>query len=70
MLLVGIILFAVGLYWLVSYLRTISSLKELMGEESKAAFIKNLDEAGYLAWRLPQRYEDELADRKRRFGIK
>ncbi len=70
LLLVGLVFFVAGLYWLVSYLRAISSLNELLGEESKASFVKNLDEAGYLAWRLPQKYEDALADAKRRFGIK
>ena len=70
LLVAGLLIFVVGLYWLVSYLKTISALKELIGIESKAAFIKELDEAGYLAWRLPQKYEDALAERKKRFGIK
>ncbi len=70
LLVIGLVLFVAGIYWLISYLRAISSLKELLGEESKAAFVKNLDEAGYLAWRLPQKYEDELGEAKKRFGIK
>ncbi|HXZ24127.1 MAG TPA: hypothetical protein VEH08_05270 [Methanomassiliicoccales archaeon] len=70
MLVVGLLIFVVGLYLLVSYLKMISEIKDLMSIDSKAAFIKELDEAGYLAWRLPQKYEDELAERKKRFGLK
>jgi uncharacterized membrane protein len=67
---VGLILFAFGLYWLAGYLRNVRDFRRLMEEESKAAFIKNMDDVEYLAWKLPTRYEDELMAKKKRLGIK
>ncbi len=67
---VGILAFLFGLYWLASYLRNVRDFKKLVEEQSKAAFVKNLDDVEYLAWKLPTRFEDELSEKKRRFGLK
>ncbi len=67
---VGFMLFAFGLYWLAGYLRNVRDFKKLIEEESKAAFIKNMDDTEYLAWKLPLRFEDELMAKKKRLGIK
>ncbi|MDD1743142.1 MAG: DUF3198 domain-containing protein [Methanomassiliicoccales archaeon] len=67
---VGLIIFAFGLFWLAGHLRNVRDFRRLMEEESKAAFIKNMDDVEYLAWKLPTRYEDELMAKKKRLGIK
>ena len=69
-LLAGVIVFLFGIYWLAGYLRNVRDFKELMDEQSKAAFIKNMDEIEYLAWKLPMRYENELLEKKKRFGVR
>ena len=67
---VGLVVFAFGLYWMAGYLRNVRDLQRILGEQSKAAFVKELDDAEYLAWKLPTRFEDELFEKKRRFGMK
>lgn len=67
---VGLIVFAFGLHWLAGYLRNVRDFKRILEEQSKAAFVKDLDDAEYLAWKLPTRFEDELFEKKRRFGMK
>lgn len=69
-LIAGLIVFAFGIYWLAGYLRNVRDFKALMVEQSKANFIKNLDDVEYLAWKLPSRYEDELVEKKKRFGLR
>jgi hypothetical protein len=69
-LIAGFIIFAFGLFWLAGYLRNVRDFKELIGEQSKATFIKNMDDIEYLAWKLPTRYEDELMEKKKRFGVR
>jgi len=69
-LVVGVIVFLFGIFWLSGYLRNVRDFKALIGEQSKAAFIKSMDEIEYLAWKLPLRYEDELMEKKKRFGLR
>ena len=69
-LVAGFIVFAFGLYWLAGYLRNVRDFKKLIEEQSKAAFIKELDDTEYLAWKLPLRFEEELQEKKRRLGVK
>jgi hypothetical protein len=68
-LIAGLIVFAFGLYWLAGYLRNVRDFKGLIVEQSKASFIKTADDVEYLAWKLPSRYEDELREKKKRFGL-
>jgi hypothetical protein len=70
MVVVGLIVFAFGIYWLAGYLRSVRDFKRLIEEKSKATFVKDLDDIEYLAWKLPIRYEDELAEKKKRLGMK
>jgi ABC-type nickel/cobalt efflux system permease component RcnA len=66
----GLIIFAFGIYWLAGYLRDVRDFKNLLEEQSKAAFIKELDDTEYLAWKLPTRFEEELQEKKKRLGVK
>ncbi len=70
LLIAGVIAFAVGIIWLAGHLKTVRDFQAYLEEDSKAAFVRNLDEAEYLAWRLPMKYEEELAEKKRGFGLK
>jgi hypothetical protein len=69
-LMAGLIVFAFGVYWLAGYLRNVRDFKALIEEQSKATFIKNVDDIEYLAWKLPIRYEEELVEKKKRLGIR
>ena len=67
---IGILIFLLGLFLFAVFLRTVRDFRALMVEESKAIFIKNLDDVEYLAWKLPNKYELELAAKKQEFNIK
>ena len=69
-LVAGFIVFAFGLYWLAGFLRNVRDFKKLVEEQSKATFVKQLDDVEYLAWKLPTRYEEELQEKKKRLGVK
>ena len=70
LLVAGLIAFLVAIIWLATYLKTVRDFKALVDENSKAVFIRNIDDAEYLAWKLPMKYERELAEKKRSFGLK
>ena len=70
LLVAGILAFVVGVLWLAQYLRTVRDLRALLDESSKAVFVRSVDDAEYLAWKLPMKYEKELAAKKRSFGLK
>ncbi len=69
-LVIGLIAFLVGVIWLAMFLKTVRDFRVYLDQDSKAAFVKDVDEAEYLAWRLPMKYEKELAEKKRHFGMK
>jgi len=56
-------------WWYYDYLKKIRELAELIDTPSKAKFVRNLDEIEYLAWSLPQRYEDKVLTKKKDFKI-
>lgn len=62
--LVGTIGFLIVLWWAIDFVLKIRKLKELMDTESKAKFIKIMDDVEYIAWRLPKRYKDMVAQKK------
>lgn len=57
-------------WWLYDYFKKARSLAKLMATPSKAKFVRNLDEIEYLAWSLPQRFETQVVEKKRRFNIR
>jgi len=69
-LVIGLALFVVGVYLLIVYLRNITEFEKLMQLKSKAEFVRNQDDAEYLAWRLPSKFESRLNEKKKGFNIK
>ncbi|MBE0519299.1 MAG: DUF3198 domain-containing protein [Thermoplasmata archaeon] len=58
-----------GIWWLYDYVKKSRKLENLMKTPSKAKFVRNLDDIEYLAWSLPQRFEDRVLERKKGFGL-
>ena len=59
----------VCVWWLYDYVKKTRELAELIDTPSKAKFVRNLDDIEYLAWSLPQRYENTVLKKKREFKI-
>ena len=59
----------VCVWWFYDYVKKTRELAELIDTPSKAKFVRNLDDIEYLAWNLPQRYENEVLTKKREFKI-
>lgn len=59
----------VAIWWLYDFVKKSRKLADLMKTPSKAKFVRNLDDIEYLAWSLPQRFEDEVLQKKKDFGI-
>jgi hypothetical protein len=66
----GLILAITGFFYLYGYMKRVSKFKKLIAEKSKKEFVVNLDELEYTAWRLPKKYEDQVRDKKKEFGVK
>ncbi len=64
-----IILIAGGWYFF-DNLRKRKEFKELMETTSKAKFIRNMDRAEFLAWKLTMDHQKQLMDKKKEFHIK
>jgi H+/Cl- antiporter ClcA len=56
-------------WWLYDYLKKTRELSKLIDTPSKAKFVRNLDDIEYLAWNLPQRFEDKVLAKKKEFGL-
>jgi hypothetical protein len=67
---IGAVMLLVGVIWFVTYHINVRKFNKLMEEKSKAVFVKHLDDVEYLAWKLPGRFEDRLAMKKKDFGVK
>jgi len=61
--------FVVCIWWFYDYLKKTRELAGLIDTPSKAKFVRNLDDIDYLAWSLPQRFEDEVLQKKREFKL-
>jgi hypothetical protein len=66
----GVLLMLIGGIWFVMFRINVRKFNRLLLEKSKAAFVKKQDDVEYLAWRLPSKYEDLLATKKKGFGLK
>jgi hypothetical protein len=67
---IGLIVFIIGIYLLASYLKLTSQFERYMKIDSRAEFKKGLDEVEYLAWRLPSKYGKRLEEKKGQIGVK
>ncbi len=63
------IAFIVCVWWLYDYIAKTRELHELIDTPSKAKFVRNLDDIEYLAWVLPQRFEDKVLKKKKDLKI-
>lgn len=59
----------VAVWWLYDYRKKTRELSSLIDTPSKAKFVRNLDDIEYLAWSLPQRFEDQVLDKKKEFKL-
>ena len=66
----GVLAFLFGLYQFATHLRDLRDFNALMAEESKANFVRSLDDVEYLAWKLPSECEERLLEKKKQFGVK
>ncbi len=67
---IGAALLIVGIVWVLSYRLSVNKFEKMLEEKSKANFVKKLDDAEYLAWKLPLKFEEQLMSKKREFGVK
>lgn len=70
LLAVGLIVFVVGLFLLIGYMRRANEFEEYMKIESRAEFKKKQDSAEYLAWRMPSKFGERLKEKEDELGIK
>lgn len=66
---IGPIAFIVCTWWLYDYVKKTRELARLIDTPSKAKFVRNLDEIEFLAWNLPQRFENKVLEKKREFKL-
>ncbi|NLK25435.1 MAG: hypothetical protein GX307_02535 [Euryarchaeota archaeon] len=69
-LIIGVFVALIGGLWFATYISNIRKFHKLLNEQSKANFMKKQDDIEYLAWQLPLKYENELAMKKKYFGLK
>ena len=69
-LVLGPILLVGGVWWIYDYVKKTRELARLIDTPSKAKFVRRLDDIEYLAWSLPQRFEDQVLERKRKLNVK
>jgi magnesium-transporting ATPase (P-type) len=69
MIVVGPIGLAVCIWWVYDYFSKVQKLSRLIDTPSKAKFVRNIDDIDYLAWSLPQRFEDKVLEKKKGFRL-
>ena len=66
----GVVIMLWGLVWLFYYRGNVDKFEEMVAEKSKANFVRNLDDLEYITWRLPSKYDQRLAEKKKEMGVK
>lgn len=66
---IGPIGLVVSIWWLYDYVKKTRELADLIDTPSRAKFVRNLDDIEYLAWSLPRRYEKQVIQKKKDFGL-
>jgi H+/Cl- antiporter ClcA len=59
----------VCIWWLYDYVKKTKELAKLIDTPSRAKFVRNIDDIEFLAWSLPQRFEDRVLAKKKEFGL-
>ncbi len=68
-LVVGPVLLISGGWWLYDSVRKTFELMSFLKIDSKAKFVRNLDDIEYLAWVLPRKYEELVIEKKKQFKM-
>ncbi len=68
-LVLGPILVIGGGWWLIDSVRKTMELMNYLKIDSKAKFVKNMDDIEYLAWVLPRKYEEMVLEKKKQFKM-
>lgn len=61
--------FVVCVWWFYDYVKKTRELAKLIDTPSRAKFVRNIDDIEYLAWALPQRFEDQVIAKKKEFKL-
>ena len=61
--------FVVCVWWFYDYVKKTRELAKLIDTPSRAKFVRNMDDIEYLAWALPQRFEDQVIAKKKEFKL-
>lgn len=69
-LIIALAMIIIGGYYIYSFRTMLKEFRNLIDENSKARFIKNLDRIEELAWRLHPKYEKIVIEKKKEFKIK
>ncbi|MHA2218898.1 MAG: DUF3198 domain-containing protein [Candidatus Hodarchaeales archaeon] len=69
-ILIGPVLLIAGGWYFFDNINKRREFKELIATTSKAKFIRNQDNIEFLAWKLTQKHQNQLADKKKEFHIK
>ncbi len=64
---IGAIILFVGGIWLIAHLLKLKEFKKLINVQGKKALMQNLDELEYTAWRLPEKYDKLVAEKKKEY---
>jgi len=67
---IGVLSLIIGMIWMITIVKRMKKFDLLIQEKSKAVFVRELDEIEYTAWRLPVKYEERLAQKKKEMGVR
>lgn len=69
-IIISIILLGISIYLIYTYNKNLKKFKDLMDTDSKAVFVRNIEEIEYLAFELGPTYENQVDDKKQNLKIK
>ncbi|QLH74887.1 MAG: hypothetical protein HPY73_05150 [Methanomassiliicoccales archaeon] len=67
---IGFIVLLAGVLLLYGYVKRVRSFNKMMAVKSKKEFVAIKDELEYTAWRLPSRFDEKVANKKKEFDVK
>lgn len=69
-IIISIILLGISIYLIYTYNKNLKKFKDLMDTDSKAVFVRNIEEIEYLAFELGPEYEGQVDEKKQNLRIK
>ena len=70
LIIIGPVFLGIGAYYLHDGHNKKKEIEEYLNTDSKATFIRNMDDIEYLAWRLGEPYVTRVIKKKKEFRIK